>query len=256
LPRVLIVQFNPAESSTLAVRIEREGFTPEPYVQRGTKGFRTLKTAPPDAILIDLTSIPFYGRWMGSQFRSSKALRTIPLVFLEGDPEKTAIARRQFPDATFASWNRIAVQLRKAIANPSSQPLSPNIYDGPLAKKLRIREGTTVALLNAPEDFSIASLPENVRIIRRLGEAGVILNFVRSAALLGRDFPRLAAAVQPGRTLWICWPKRTSKESTDLTMPRIREMCQPYNLTDTKVVSLNATWSAMTLSRRRNAISL
>jgi CheY-like chemotaxis protein len=253
LPRVLIVQFNPAESSTLAARVEREGFTPEPYVQRGTKGFRYLKTAPPDAILIDLTSMPFYGRWMGSQFRSSKPLRSIPLVFLEGDPEKTAVARRQFPDATFTSWNKIAAQLRKAIANPLSQPVSPDIYDSPLVTKLRIRQGTAVALLNAPEDFSIGTLPEKVRIVRRLGDTSVILNFVRSAAILSRDFPKLAAAVEPGRTLWICWPKRSSKQSTDLTMPRIREMCQPYNLTDTKVVSLNAKWSAMALSRRRVA---
>lgn len=253
MARIVLIQFNPAESSTLAGRLEREGFAAEPYTQRGTKGFRTLRAEPPDAILIDLTSMPFYGRWMGSQIRASKALRTIPLVFLEGDPEKTAVARRQFPDAQFSSWAKLAAQLRKAIANPPAQPIAPDIYEGPIPKKLRIREGTAVALLNAPKDFTLGTLPENVRILRKLGETGVILNFVKSAAALSRDFPKLAAAVEPGRTLWICWPKRTSGESTDLTMPRIREMCQPYGLTDTKVVSLDAIWSAMALSRRRIA---
>ena len=255
MPRVVIVQFNAAESYALTGKLSREGFTAEAYTRRGTTGFRALRANPPDVVLIDLTTMPFYGRWVAGQLRGSKTLRTIPLVFLEGDPAKTEIARRQFPDAVFASWARLAAQLRKAIANPPPLPIAPDIFEGPLPRKLRIREGACVALLNAPKDFVLADLPEGVRLERRLGEPDVILSFVKSAAILNRDFPKLAAAVQPGRTLWICWPKRTSQEPTDLTMPRIREMCQPYHLTDTKVVSLNATWSAMALSRRRGANS-
>jgi hypothetical protein len=250
--RVVVVQYKPGESDALTNRLRRDGVDAESYQQRGSKGFRALREAPPDAIVIDLTSMPFYGRWMGAQLRESKALRTIPLVFVEGDPEKMAVAKRQFPDAVFTAWDKVAAGVRKAIARPPADPVAPDIWAGPLHKKLRIREGSTVAMIGAPKDLDLGPMPEGVKVQRRVGETDLTIAFFTNAATLSRALSSLAAAIIAGRTLWICWPKRTSGKGSDLTMPRIREMCQPYRLTDTKVVALNETWSAMGFSRRRH----
>ena len=48
-----------------------------------------------------------------------------------------------------------------------------------------------VALLHAPEGFEakLAPLPEGARVERRMGNADVILAFVKSVAALGRELP-------------------------------------------------------------------
>jgi hypothetical protein len=59
--------------------------------------------------------------------------------------------------------------------------------------------------------------------------------------------------MEPGRTLWICWPKRTSAQPCDLTANLIREMASPYNLVDSKLCAIDETWSATAITKRRSA---
>jgi hypothetical protein len=86
-----------------------------------------------------------------------------------------------------------------------------------------------------------------------MGDAGVILFFVKSAAALGLALPRLAPEMTRGRTLWVCWPKRTSREPCDLSLTSIREMASPYNLVDSKICAIDEMWSGTALSKRRSA---
>jgi len=246
--RALIIHYKPAEAADVAARLHQDGFEPAIYQHQGPKGFRSIREGPPDVILIDLRSMPSYGRAMGALLRESKSLRTIPLVFLEGDPEKTVLVRRMLPDAIVASWVRIGPALRKAVERPAREPVAPVAPDRPLYRKLRIGEGSVVALLQAPRGIKEQlGAPKGVRFQHHTRNADLVLLFVKSAAALGRELPSLAAI---GRGLWVCWPKKTSGHASDLTMPRIREMCQPYRLVDNKVVSIDQTWSAMAFARR------
>jgi hypothetical protein len=65
-------------------------------------------------------------------------------------------------------------------------------YSGtPLAKKLGIKEGFRIALVNAPKDFEseLGELPGNVQFIRRPAKSlDIILFFVLSERTLTRDF--------------------------------------------------------------------
>jgi len=171
---------------------------------------------------------------VGIALREQKATRTVPLVFIEGDPEKTARVRGLLPDAVFTTWLRIGAALRRALrdaaAPKDTPPVVPGTFAGyagtPLPRKLRIREGSVVALVHAPEGFEakLAPLPEGARVERRLGNADVTLAFVKSVAALGRELPGLAREMQAGRTLWLIWPKRTSALAGDLGEPKVREM--------------------------------
>jgi len=101
VPRVLVIHRDPAEAAGLAGRLRDRGIDAQPYLSIGTKGFRAIRTDPPDAILIDLTRLPSYGKAMGVLIRQHKLLRSIPLVFVEGDPEKAEVVRL---NCDFGDW--------------------------------------------------------------------------------------------------------------------------------------------------------
>jgi hypothetical protein len=246
--RVVVVHYEVAEAAALAERLRRDGFAAEPYRHAGTRGFRELRASPPDAILIDLTRMPSYGRAMGGVLRETKSTRAIPIVFLEGDPEKTARVRELLPDAIFASYLRLGAALKRAVRNAPAEPVVPERRAVPAAQKLRIPEGATVGLLGAPEGFEKALGGARVT---RSGEGDIVLLFARTAATIGRELPKLAKIV-PGRRLWVLWPKRASRATSDLSLPRIHEACEPLGLVAYKTCSVDETWSAAAVSRRRH----
>jgi hypothetical protein len=250
LSRILVIHRDPAEAVSRAARLCSAGFEAEPYMSPGSKGFRSIRATPPEAIVIDLTSMPSYGRYMGAMLREQKSLRTIPLVFVEGDPEKTAKVRETLPDAVFAPWTKIGPAIQRAIRRAPADPLAPVAPNTPLLAKLGVRDGTGVALMHAPRGFQ---LPTGRWKRAAIEEAGVIIAFYPNSATLGRDLPTLAATLRKGLRLWIAWPKKAGEGAADLSMPRIREMAQLYGLTDYKVCALDGKWSGMVLGRRRRS---
>jgi CheY-like chemotaxis protein len=252
-PRVLVIHRKPALAVERARRLCAEGLDASAYPALGPRAFREIRAHPPDAILIDLTELPSYGRSMGVLLREQKGTRNIPLVFLKGDPEKAARVREVLPDAAFATWNNVAPAVLRAIQRAPAEGAAPNVAGTPLAKKLRIAEGSTITILEAPENIGaiLGPLPKGVRMVKKMTDADLALIFVKSAAALGKALPRLAAQMVPGRTLWTCWPKRTSSMPCDLSLTSIREMVRPYGLIDSKICAVDATWSGTAITLRR-----
>ena len=125
----------------------------------------------------------------------------------------------------------------------------PAGYSGtPLAKKLGIKEGHTVALVGAPDGFegALDGLPDGVQLRRRAGgHPDVIVAFTTTAADLERRFVSLAKSVFPAGSLWVAWPKRSSGVSTDLDENRLRDIGLPHGLVDNKVCAVDDTWSGL-----------
>ena len=254
MPRVLVIHRKPAIAVERARRLCSDGLEAAAYPTLGPTSFREIRANPPDAIVIDLTELPSYGRTMGVLLREQKGTRNIPLVFLKGDPEKAARVREVLPDAVFAVWPNVAPAIQRAIERAPAQGAAPNVAGIPLAKKLRIAEGLAVALLEAPANIReiLGPLPKDVRIEKKIGDCALALFFVKSAAALGRGLPKLAPQIGPGQTLWICWPKRTSATPCDLTLTAIRAMVSSYGLVDSKICAVDATWSGTAITRRRS----
>jgi len=242
--RVVVVSHEIAEAVELAARLRRDGIDGEPCRHLGTKGFRELRENPPAAILIDLMHVPSYGRGIAGLLREGNATRAIPLVFLEGDPEKTQRVKEFLPDAVFAPLPRIAAALRKAVARPPKQPVVPQ--GPPVVVKLQLREGASVGAIGAPEGFAIAG----VEWERGRRDADVVLLFVKTVATLAREL-RGFAELPARRALWVLWQKRASKAAGDVTMARINEVCAPLGLVGYKACAVDATWSAVAVARRR-----
>jgi hypothetical protein len=128
-------------------------------------------------------------------------------------------------------------------------------YSGtPLARKLGLRPGSTVAWVGAPEGFEalLGDLPDGVTVRRRLrGPLELVVCFVTARRELERRLPALRAALAPAGMLWVAWPKRSSGVETDMTEDVVRDVALPTGLVDTKVCAIDATWSGLRLVVRR-----
>ena len=128
-------------------------------------------------------------------------------------------------------------------------------YSGtPLPKKLGIKEGGRVALVNAPDGFdaTLGSLPEGVVTTRRAGAShDVVVLFVKQRAALEKALPRLEKAIFPAGAIWVAWPKKASKVPTDITEDTVRDVCLPRGLVDVKVCAIDDVWSGLKLVWRK-----
>jgi hypothetical protein len=132
---------------------------------------------------------------------------------------------------------------------------APAGYSGtPLPKKLGIKPGHRVRLIDAPGDFAatLGELPESVEIVADGGGSplDLVLFFTDSADALRARFDALKATLAPAGMLWVAWPKKASKVPTDLTEDVVREIALARGLVDVKVCAIDATWSGLKLVYR------
>jgi len=126
-------------------------------------------------------------------------------------------------------------------------------YSGtPLPKKLGIRPGDDLALLGAPDGFSLDDLPPGVETRRRAqGRFDVVVSFHTRRADLAQRFPVLMRVLAVDGRLWVAWPKRASGLPTDITEDVVREVALPTGMVDNKVCAIDDTWSGLRLVLRR-----
>ena len=123
--------------------------------------------------------------------------------------------------------------------------------DGDLtAKKLKLKAGSRITLVNAPADYpaALGALPPEVEISQPLdGTFDWILLFARDQAQLAQSIPMIAGHLRPASLLWIAFPKGASKIQTDLTRDQGWEAVVQADLKWINLVSLDETWSAFAL---------
>jgi hypothetical protein len=125
-------------------------------------------------------------------------------------------------------------------------------YSGtPLWKKLGIREGARVRVLDAPtaletELTAIAPLPDGVSFLSRTGrDLDVILAFVTRASVLHRRIEPLAGAIAPAGRLWIAWPKRAARTDTDVDFDLVQRAGLGTGLVDNKSASITEVFQGL-----------
>lgn len=221
-----------------------------------------IRATPPAAIVIDLGRLPSHGREVGVHLRDSKRLRHIPIVYVDGAPDKVEMVRQSLPDAVYTAWPKVGAALRQAIRNPPPEPATPTPmmqrYGGrTVAQKLGIdKPGITVAVMNAPRTYrkALDPLPEGVEPEEEPARPGaaVTLWFVEDA---GQFLAALRTMVRwAGSTkLWVLWPKGHKLTTNDRAINEtlVRESALAVGLVDYKVCSFDATWSALALAVKK-----
>ena len=258
MPRIVLIHWNEAEGAARAKTLRAAGFESTSLAPRGGAAeLRALGQNVPDAFVIDLSRLPSQGRAVAVELRRQKATRPVPLVFVDGEPEKVERIRQLLPDATYAAWEDIAGAVKSALANAPSAPIVPSTMDfyagASLAKKLGIRPGTAVALLEAPEGFErrLDPLPPDVEIRRGArGRATLVLLFAMSMRDMRKRFATAARLLDQGGSVWIAWPKKASGIATDLNETAVRSFGLAAGWVDYKICAIDETWSGLLFTRR------
>ncbi|MBX9730038.1 MAG: DUF3052 domain-containing protein [Sphingomonas sp.] len=128
-------------------------------------------------------------------------------------------------------------------------------YSGtPLAKKLGFKRGMRVWLSAMPDSVRTEIKPASIGVDEcatmeaQLDAAHI---FVTTRAELTQLVTLLRTAITPSGFIWISWPKKASKQPTDITEDVIREVILPMGLVDVKVCAVDAVWSGLKLMIRR-----
>ena len=258
MSHVRLIHWNADEAEKRAERLRAAGYrvSSEPL---SADFIRRLREATPAAVVVDLSRLPSQGRDVGLMVRQSKSTRHLPLVFVDGDPAKIELVKKQLPDAVYTSWSRIRSALKRAIANPPTDPVVPKSslagYSGtPLPKKLGIKADSVVILVNAPQGFekTLGKLPDGVTLRRQArGRCDLVIWFTKSLRELGARIETLGAlAGKDG--IWIAWPKKTSGHATDVSQTDVRNTGLGAGLVDYKICAIDETWSGLKFTRRKS----
>ncbi|HEX9166555.1 MAG TPA: DUF3052 domain-containing protein [Gemmatimonadales bacterium] len=128
-------------------------------------------------------------------------------------------------------------------------------YSGtPLAKKLGFTKPMDVLVVAAPAEYQewLGPLPDGVHIVTRTSGAAVAAHlFVTRRSELAKQLDRFRERLDPAGFVWVSWPKRASKVTTDVTEDVVRDLALPLGFVDIKVCAVSEVWSGLKLVIRR-----
>jgi hypothetical protein len=128
-------------------------------------------------------------------------------------------------------------------------------YSGtPLYKKLGIKDDFKVCVLDAPVSYRalLAPLPAGVSFTSvPAATANIVHIFVTERDRLARTLAMMRKKLTPETSIWVSWPKKSSKVATDITEDTIRAIALPMGFVDIKVCAVTEVWSGLKLVVRK-----
>ena len=118
----------------------------------------------------------------------------------------------------------------------------------PVAKRLGIKAGARVLLLDPPVGFArtLDPLPEGASVaLKPVSLMDLVMVFSSSRAALGEMFPRAKHVLAPRGAIWVAWPRKSSGFFTDLSQDLVRSVGLAAGMTDDKIISLDDIWAAL-----------
>ncbi len=118
----------------------------------------------------------------------------------------------------------------------------------PLLKKLGIKEGARVLLVNAAQDFprELGQLPDGAEFVSASHKKlDLVLVFVKSRAELVKRLIQLRPRLSQNGMIWVAWPKKSSGVETDLSFAAVQEAGLATGIVDTKICAINDVWSGL-----------
>jgi hypothetical protein len=109
----------------------------------------------------------------------------------------------------------------------------------PLERKIGIKPGQVVVLLNAPPGWVIEASGT------KAATADVVIGFYRARAALDKDVARLPDVLPKSAMWWVAWPRKAAGHASDITENLLRELLLPTGLVDVKVAALGEDWSGL-----------
>jgi hypothetical protein len=128
-------------------------------------------------------------------------------------------------------------------------------YSGtPLASKLGIKPGHSLLVVGAPREYKglLQPLPDGVVFVQKASERTDLVHFFSASKPdLSKALKQYRAKLKPSSTVWVSWPKKSSKVPTDITEDTVREVALPLGFVDVKVCAVTEVWSGLKLVVRK-----
>lgn len=128
-------------------------------------------------------------------------------------------------------------------------------YSGtPLARKLGIKSGMIVRVVNAPADYAVLvdPLPDGVVISSKAGkELDLVHVFTKTQSELVKSLMTYQKKIKQNGVIWVSWPKKASGVSSEVNEDTVREVALPLGLVDIKVCAVDDVWSGLKLMIRK-----
>ena len=148
------------------------------------------------------------------------------------------------------SWNFVSFVVNALCQREPRTRIMPGYSGTPLPKKLGIKPGFRVHLVNSPPDVREELSAELAECSLVKQPLDVVILFTKSRINLAKEFPRLAKMLAPAGMLWVSWPKKSSTVKTDLDGNVVREIGLAAGLVDVKVCAVTDVWSGLKFVRR------
>ena len=120
--------------------------------------------------------------------------------------------------------------------------------DTTLAKKLQIKSGDRVAILNAPTDYLqlIGTLPFEEKLVTKVDPPLDFAQlFIKTSRELDNQVPEILKALKKDGLFWISYPKGGSKVKTDLNRDILWATMGKFSMAGVSLISIDNVWSAM-----------
>ena len=129
--------------------------------------------------------------------------------------------------------------------------MEPAGYSGtPLLKKLGIKPGYKLVLINQPENyFELLEADVTDQVCNKNEVPDLIHLFVITKKEFESEMKRLEPVIKKNKkiVIWVSWYKKSSGIATDITEDTIRNFALKNNLVDIKVCAVSDIWSGLKL---------
>ena len=119
-----------------------------------------------------------------------------------------------------------------------------------LEKKLGIKENFIIRIIHAPKNYFdlFTEWPKKIQISDdpRI-KKNLIHFFTKKFPEYYSLLPLLKKEIEQNGMIWVSWPKKTSKISSDVSEDLVRSYALETGLVDIKVCAVNEDWSALKL---------
>ncbi|MEA2998310.1 MAG: hypothetical protein QOH04_1308 [Sphingomonadales bacterium] len=120
-----------------------------------------------------------------------------------------------------------------------------------LAKKLSLKQGMRVRFEAMPGPVRAEIDNAGLALVPVEDGIDVAHIFITGRTELKDSLERLLPLLARDGQIWVSWPKKASKQPTDVTEDGVREVALPMGLVDIKVCAVDEIWSGLKLVIRK-----
>ncbi|MFA7227716.1 MAG: YdeI/OmpD-associated family protein [Melioribacteraceae bacterium] len=126
--------------------------------------------------------------------------------------------------------------------------------DEKLQKKLRIKEGQSVALINAPVNLltQLESMADSISLKRGIkGKSDHLFLFVMNKTELETKLAMSEKSVKENGMLWVCYQKKSSKVKSDIDRDSVWNILSKSKFRQITLISIDDSWTAFGLRNEK-----